>query len=123
MRDLREATETEAAAQQRLAAAQSAVRQAWGWYRDKDALKAQLEEEKADATAQAQYEKDFERLKSFRKDWEKAKNLSLDEEAVRRVALAKKEEAAAQKAVLETADNTRRSADALESIQNSLEAD
>ena len=96
------------------------MRQAWGWYRNKDSLKAQLEEEKAEAAAQAQYEKDFERLKSFRKDWEKAKNLSLDEEAVRRVALAKKEEAAAQSAVLETAENTARSAKALEDIAGEL---
>lgn len=116
MRDLREASEAEASAQQRLAAAQSAVRQAWGWYRDKDSLKAQLEEEKADAAAQAQFDKDFERLR-FRRNWREAKDLSLDQEAVRRVALAREEEASAQRAAAETAENTRRAAAALETIE------
>ena len=110
------AKDRETAAEARLAAAKAAVSQAWGWYRDKDSMKAQLEEEKADAEARRQYEKDFEKL-SFRRDWRTAKNLNVDQEAVRRVALAKEEEAAAQKAVLETAENTRRSADALESIK------
>ncbi len=122
MRDLREATEAETAAQQRLAAARQAVDRAWGWYRDKDSLRAQLEEEKADAAAQAQYEKDFERLR-FRHDWREAKDLSLDQEAVRRVALAREEEASAQRAVEETAENTRRAAQALEEIQQGLMED
>ena len=87
-----------AAAHARLAAAQSAVKQAWGWYRDKDSLKAQIEEEKANAAAEAQFEKDFDKLR-FRRDWREATNLSLDQEAVRRVALAREEEEAAQKAV------------------------
>ena len=98
------------------AVAQQRVRQAWGWYRDKDSLKAQLEEEKAEAEAQKQYVKDFENLKRWQSDWRTADNLSLDEEAVRRVALAKEEEASAQQAVLETAENTRRAADALEEL-------
>lgn len=120
MRNLQEATEAEAAAQQRLAAARQAVDRAWGWYRDKDSLRAQLEEEKADAAAQAQYEKDFERLR-FRRDWREAKDLSLDQEAVRRVALAREEEASAQRAVAETAENTRRAAEALEVIETAFE--
>ncbi len=119
MRDLREATEAEAAAQQRLAAAKAQVDRAWGWYRDKDSLAAQLEEEKADAAAQAQFEKDFEKLR-YRRDWREAKDLSLDQEAVRRVALAREEEASAQRAVEETAENTRRAAQALEDIQQEL---
>ena len=57
----------------------------------------------------------------FRRDWRTATNLSLDDEAVRRVALAKEEEAAAQLAVKETAENTRRAAEALEAIENALE--
>lgn len=117
MRDLQEATAAEAAAQQRLAAARQAVDRAWGWYRDKDSLRAQIEEEKADAAARAQYEKDFDKLRRQRPDWEKAKNLSLDQEAVRRVALARREEADASRAVAETAENTRRAADALETIE------
>ena len=120
MRDLREATEAEAAAQQRLAAAKQAVDRAWGWYRNKDSLRAQLEEEKADAAAQAQFEKDFERLR-FRRDWREAKDLSLDQEAVRRVALAREEEASAQRAAAETAENTRRAAEALEVIETAFE--
>ena len=121
MRDLREASEAEASAQQRLAAARAAVDRAWGWYRDKDSLKAQLEEEKSEAEAQRQFEKDFEKLKDKRPDWEKAKNLSLDQEAVKRVVLARREEADASRAVAETAENTRRAAASLAAIESVLE--
>ena len=107
----------QADAEKRLAAAQANVQKAWGWYRDKDFLAAQIAEEKADAEAQKQYEKDFEKLRDRRRDWRTATNLSLDDEAVRRVALAKEEEAAAQLAVKETAENTRRAAEALEAIE------
>ena len=104
-------------AEKRLADAQAKVQQAWGWYRDKDSLAAQIAEEKADAEARKQYERDFDRLRDRRRDWRTATNLSLDDEAVRRVALAKEEEAAAQLAVKETAENTRRAAEALEAIE------
>lgn len=114
--EVQERAQMEAAAQQRLAAAQSAVRQAWGWYRDKGSLKTQLAEEQADAAAQSQYEKDFEKLR-FRRDWREAKNLSLDQEAVRRVALAREEEQAAQEYAKVTAEASQRAADALESIE------
>ena len=100
----------------RLAAAKSAVAVAWGWYRDKDSLKAQLDEEKADAAAQVQFEKDFGRLKS-RSDWRTAKNLSLDQEAVRRVAIAREEEAAAREYAKVTAEASKRAADSLEAIE------
>lgn len=119
--ELDERSREEVSAQTRLAAAQAKVRQAWGWYRDKDSLAAQLAEEKADAEAQRQYEKDFDRLRGRRRDWRTADDLSLDDEAVRRVALAKEEEAAAAKAVLETAENTARAADALEAIEAMFE--
>lgn len=119
---LDELTKAESAARSRLAAAQSQVAKAWGWYRDKDSMKAQLEEEKAEAEAQKQYEKDFEKLR-WRRDWRTAKNLSVDEEAVRRVALAKEEETAAQKAVLETAQDARRAAEALEAIEATLKGE
>lgn len=118
-REVQESTMAEGDAQRRLMAAQSQVARAWGWYRDKDSLRAQLEEEKADAEAQTQFEKEFDKLK-FRRDWREAKNLSLDEEAVRRVALAKEEEDAAQKAALDTAENTRRSADYLQTIESAF---
>ena len=120
MRDLQEATQAETDAQQRLAAARQAVDRAWGWYRNKDSLRAQLDEEKADAAAREQYEKDFEKLK-YRRDWREAKDLSLDQEAVRRVALAREEEASAQRAAAETAENTRRAAEALETIEAAFE--
>lgn len=117
----RDAQTDEAGARSRLMDAQAEVQRAWGWYRNKDSLAAQIEEEKADAEAQRQYEKDFAKLRDRRRDWRTATNLSLDDEAVRRVALAKEEEAAAQAAVLETADNTRRAAEALEVIQTAFE--
>jgi hypothetical protein len=106
--------ENQAAAQ--LAAAQNKVAEAWGWYKDKEAMARQIESEKADAKAQAQYEKDFEKLK-WRRDWRTAKDLSVDQEAVRRVALAKEEETAAQKALAETAASTAQAAASLAEIE------
>ena len=120
MQDIRDLCAAESAAQQRLAEAQQAVSRAWGWYRNKDSLAAQLKEEKDDAAAREQYEKDFERLK-FRRDWRTAKDLSLDDEAVRRVALAKEEEQAAQEYARQTAEASQRAADALEAIEVVLE--
>lgn len=113
------AADDQAAAEKRLAAARSAVAQAWGWYRDKDSMKAQIEEEKAQAEAEKQFEKDFERLRMNR-NWRKEKNLSVDQEAVRRLALAKEEERDAQKAVLETAEHTRAAAESLAAIEAQL---
>ena len=121
------AQEKDAAAQDRLSAAQEKSRQAWGWYRDRDSLVAQLEEERAEAAAQKQFEKDFEKLR-FRRDWRTAAAygsgkmgaLSLDEEAVRRVALAREEEAAAKEYAKQTAEECARSAAALEAIQNTI---
>lgn len=109
------------AAEARLAAARAKVQQAWGWYRDKDSLAAQIAEEKADAEARKQYEIDFERLKSRRRDWRTADDLSLDDEAVRRVAVAKEEERAAQEYARRTAENTARAAEALEAIQEAFD--
>lgn len=121
------AQEKDAAAQDRLSTAQEKSRQAWGWYRDKDSLVAQLEEERAEAAAQKQFEEDFEKLRS-RRDWRSAAAygsgkmgaLSLDEEAVRRVALAREEEAAAKEYAKQTAEECARSAAALEAIQNTI---
>ena len=89
------------------AKAESKLQKAWGWYRDKDSMRAQLEEEKAEAAAQKQFEKDFAKLKSKRRDWRTAENLSVDDEAVRRVGLAREEKQAADKWAQETAENTR----------------
>ena len=89
-----------------VSAAASKLQQAWGWYRDKDSMAAQLAEEKADAQARKQYEKDFERLKSRRRDWRTAENLSVDDEAVRRVAIAREEKEAAERHLAEIEKNT-----------------
>lgn len=106
----------EAEAQRGLTEAQANVRQAWGWYRDKDSLKAQLEEEKAEAAAQKQFEKDFAKLKDKRRDWRTSDRLTLDEEAVRRVGLAREAEAEAQKRLDEIAENTRDLAEKLDEL-------
>lgn len=87
-------------------AAESKLQQAWGWYRDKESMAAQMAEEKADAEARKQYEKDFEKLKDRRRDWRTAENLSVDDEAVRRVALAKEEKEAADRHLAEIEKNT-----------------
>ena len=106
-------------AQARLAAAQANERQAWGWYRDRDSWKAQIEEERADAKAQVQFEKDLDRLK-FRRDWRTA-TLSDDDEVVRRVAFAREEKAAAEGYARQTAECAARAAEALERIQDEME--
>lgn len=115
-RRLTELTTMESDAAKRLAAAQSKIAEAWAWYRDKDKMAAQLKEEKAEEAAQKQFEKDFEDLK-WRRDWRTAKDLSVDQEAVRRVALAKEEETAAQKALAETAKSTAQAAASLAEIE------
>ena len=99
-----------------VSAAESKLQQAWGWYRDKDSMAAQLEEEKADAAARKQFEKDFERLKDRRRDWRTAENLSVDDEAVRRVALAREEKAAAEKHLAEIEANTAALAEKLDEL-------
>ncbi|MGN0851857.1 MAG: hypothetical protein ACI4Q3_00610 [Kiritimatiellia bacterium] len=109
-------TELQRQAQSDLAEAQNKVREAWGWYRDKDSLKAQINEEKAEAAAQKQFENDFAKLKDRRRDWRTADNLSLDDEAVRRVGLAREAEAAAQQRLDEIAENTRDLADKIEEL-------
>ena len=102
-----------------VSAAESKLQQAWGWYRDKDSMAAQIAEEKADAQARKQFEKDFERLKDRRRDWRKAENLSVDDEAVRRVALAREEKEAAERHLAEIEKNT---ADLAEKLDELLQA-
>ena len=102
-----EEEKTASKAQAAQSSAESKLQRAWGWYRDKDSMRAQMEEEKADAAAQKQFEKDFAKLKSKRRDWRTAENLSVDDEAVRRVGLAREEKQAADKWAQETAENTR----------------
>lgn len=106
----------EAKSRSAISAAESKLQQAWGWYRDKDSMAAQLEEEKADAEARKQFEKDFARLKDRRRDWRKAENLSVDEEAVRRVALAREEKEAAEKHLAKIEENTASLAEKLDEL-------
>jgi hypothetical protein len=103
-------------AQAGVAAAESKLQQAWGWYRDKNSMAAQMAEEKADAAARKQFEKDFERLKDRRRDWRTAENLSVDDEAVRRVGLAREEKERAEQYAKETAENTRELAEKLDEL-------
>ena len=113
--------EAQSAAQDRLSRARAQVDKAWGWYRDKDSLQAQLDEEKANAEAERQFGKDFDRLQRQRPDWANAKNLSLDQEAVRRVALAREEERAAQVALDAIAANTELAAAFLQTLTEGRE--
>jgi hypothetical protein len=107
--------EAQTDAQARLSIARGKVAEAWGWYRDKESLQARLDEEKANAEAERQYEKDFAKLRG-RRDWRTAKNLSLDQEAVRRVAFAREEEKAAQASLNAIAENTAATNEMLEQL-------
>jgi len=99
-----------------VSAAESKLQQAWGWYRDKNSMAAQIAEEKADAQARKQFEKDFEKLKDRRRDWRTAENLSVDDEAVRRVALAREEKEQAEKHLAEIEKNTAGLAEKLDNL-------
>ena len=95
-------------AERRLSDAEKQTAQAWGWYRDKDSMQAVIDERKAQADAEKQWEKDFAKLKSRHRDWRSIEfgKLSADEESVRQVALAREEEEAATKALEEIRENT-----------------
>ena len=99
-----------------VSAAESKLQRAWGWYRNKESMAAQLREEKADAEARKQFEKDFDRLKGRRRDWRTAENLSVDDEAVRRVALAREEKEQAEKHLAEIEKNTANLAEKLDEL-------
>lgn len=117
---LRSEEEAQRMLEGRLEEARANLARAWGWYRDKDSMAAQMAEEKADAEAQKQFEKDFGRLKSRHRDWRTVENLSVDDEAVRRVALAREEEKAASEYVRIAAEETARAANALERIEATM---
>ena len=119
--ELAERQQEEQAANLRLAAATAKESQAWGWYRDRDSWTAQLAEERADAEAQKQFDKDFDRLRRFRSDWRTSNRLSDEDELIRRVALAREEKAAAEEYAKVTAEATQRAADALDAIQQAME--
>ena len=120
--EINETKRQEGEAERRLSAAQSQVKEAWGWYRDKSQMKAQIDEFKAQQAAETQWAKDFEKLKSRRRDWRDIEfgQLSAEEEAVRQVALAKEEEAAAQEALNELVKQGEQQTEALLAIQQEL---
>lgn len=121
-----------ASAQGRLAAAQSQVAQAWGWYRNKGSLRGQITEWEADAKARQQYEKDYRHLTHGRTadllseatylqrhghedrmeerigEWRRKKMLSLNEEATMRYALAQDKERQARSAVIDIDETLHR---------------
>ena len=115
-----DAQAAEADAQRHLDEAERKEQQAWGWYRDRDSWKAQLKEERDEAAAQKQFDKDFAKLKDRHRDWRTAK-LGDDDELIKRVALAREEKANAQEYARMTAESTQRAADALAAIQAEME--
>ena len=105
-------------AMSRLREAEAKVAQAWGWYRDRESWKAQLQEERDNAAAEAQFAKDAERLK-FRSDWRTAA-LSDEQEVVRRVLLAREEEQAAKEYAKQTAEAAAAAAESLKAIEEAI---
>lgn len=89
---------------------------AWHLYRNKDAMRAVMAEEKAQKEAEKQWAKDFDRLKSRRRDWRTAENLNVDDRAVREVALAKERKDQAERALGEIAENTRETKEMLSGL-------
>ncbi len=116
--ELSERQRMESDAKSRQSAAAGGLAQVWGWYRNQSSMQAVIDEQKAQALAEAQWEKDFERLKFKHRDWREIEfgKLSAADESVRQVALAKEEKEAADRAVIETAENTRQLADKLDEL-------
>lgn len=107
----------EGAARDRLARARSAASTAWGWYRDPEAFRRQLAEEKADAEAQKRFGRDEESLRG-RTNW-RTRRLDDDQEAVRRVVLAREEERAASENLAKIERNTAGLNDMLKNLLTS----
>lgn len=120
--ELNDTKRQEGEAERRLSAAQSQVKEAWGWYRDKGQMKAQIDEFKAQQEAEKRWAIDFQKLKDKRRDWRDIEfgQLSADEEAVRQVAFAKEEEAAAQEALNKLVEQGEQQTEALLAIQQEL---
>lgn len=116
--ELRERERMESAARSRQSAAESSLSTAWGWYRDQSRMQAVIDEQKAQAAAEVQWQKDFDRLRFKHRDWRDMEfgSLSAADEAVRQVALAKEEKAEADRAVIETAENTRDLAEKIDEL-------
>lgn len=108
-------------AQKRLAAARERETSVWGWYRDRDAWAAQLDDERANAEAEKQFEKDFGKLKDKHRDWRTAK-LSDNDELVRRVAISREEKAQAEEYARTTAEAWAQMSECVERIEAKLES-
>lgn len=87
---LNEANAALAAQHARAAMAGDAANAAWGLYRSPDEMKRIMQEEREDAKARRNFERDAERLQS-RGDWRTAR-LNARDEATRRVILAREQE-------------------------------
>lgn len=96
--------QAQAAAADRLARARAAADQAWSWYRDPEAFRARLKEERADGEARKRFTRDEDRLTRM-SGW-RTRELSDDQEAVRRVVLAREEERRAEQALAAIEKNT-----------------
>ena len=142
--EVRERERIEREAQVQLAAARRKVAEAWGFYKDKDKLKKHDAEVDADVAAGDQYEKDYHSLthgvnsgryahlkyladhrgddavEAQLSEWRRKKTISVDSEATMRVALANREQAAAQDYAKQTAEATTEARDYLESINDAL---
>lgn len=108
-------TAEQSAAQDRLSRARAAAERAWGWYRDPASMKAQMEEEKANAAAEKQFAKDAQRLQR-RANWQTRQDLSPEQESVRRVIVARAEEKAAEQALVKIEGNTREIAEKITAL-------
>jgi hypothetical protein len=108
------AEKSQAAMQARLSRAKAATDQAWGWYRDPDSFSRQLAEEKADAEARKQFEKDSTRL-TRQTGW-RTRTLGAEQEAVRRVIFAREEEKNAERTLELIAESTAATTKLLEEL-------
>lgn len=145
--ELEASKEQLSAAQERASAAQQAVSQAWGWYKDKDSLKAQIASEEGDLAAQKQYQKDYrslihgrnaskysealelqrlghtDKLEAQMAQWRKGPfGLSVEDEATMRVALAKDAEKDANRDLNRVAENTENLAEILAILKGGEES-
>ena len=116
--ELSERQKAESDAHSRQSAAEGGLKTAWGWYRNQASMQAVIDEQKAQQLAEEQWQKDFESLKFRHRDWRDIEfgKLSAADESVRQVALAKEEKEAADRAVIETAENTRQLAEKLDEL-------
>ena len=141
---VRAAMEEERAAQRRLAEANRKVDEAWGFYKDRDSLAAHDAGVDADVAAGDRYAKDYhsithgvnsgryahlkyladhkgdQAVEEQLSEWRRKKTISVDGEATMRVALANREQTAAQDYAKQTAEATEAARDYLETISEAV---